>query len=207
MREKMVALFNRKGSGTGITMSIQLVSDQEWSRMWFKEDIKRHRLSAIDKAIALKNLLNKKQYEKDYEIAEALGISKGMVSKNRAILKLSPTVSEYAQSHPGVLGISILYELHQLEKISTPEQTLEMAQAIVEGHAKRDDITKLRAKLASSKTRKPHDASRQDKVKKGETMKKWNGGRVVIDVKITIPECRQTFLDELGSGSGQAEYT
>lgn len=190
-----------------LTMNLVIrkdISDQDMYRLSFKENDERHPQTAIDNAYAWKNLLDRNVYKSDTELGESIGVSKSTISKTLTILKLSSDVIDFASENPDSLGISLLYELQQLEEIAGSEQTLKMATEIVEGNAKRADITKLRERLKSSKQRKPHDTSRQYKLNQGGTMKEWNSGRVVLDVKIANPEDRQKFLDEVKKRFGPA---
>lgn len=118
-----------------------------------KQNTERHPQSPIDDAFVWKNWLDKGVYLHSRDIAEANGVSESTVSKTITLLKASPELINFERKYP-TLGLSVLYELYQLELVTDSKMALEMARKFVKRRVKRDQIAHLRKEIAGKESKK-----------------------------------------------------
>lgn len=177
------------------------LSDQELYQYSFRENNDRNQQSALDNALAWRDLLERRVYAGETELAEATGMSLPQVNKTLRILGLSAAVIERVSQNPEDYAMSALYELALLEASAGPEVALQMAERLGRGEAGRRDVQELRALHEHPKDRKRKENSRQYKIRAGEahigTIKEWDSGRVALDVVVADATERTALVEEL----------
>lgn len=176
----------------------EYVGDRDMYELSYKENADRHAQTPLDNASAWSNLLEKKVYPSDADIALSLGISRATVSKTLALLKLDSSILEVVHGDSGQFGISMLYELMLLQEAGGAECALKMAKKVLEEGVARADISREREKFQQQKTRKVTETSRKYRLEFGGSevgdLREWDSGRVLMDLKIADPEARRAVM-------------
>lgn len=177
------------------------MSDRELFELSYKENNEREGQSALDNAISWSKALQDGIYENEAQLAEANNISWPTVNKTLALLKLPEDTLDEIKLAPNVFGLSVLYELHLFAQVAGPSQTLAMAQQISKGEVSRREIEAARRSFEKPKTRKPREGARQYKIVSDKaqigTIKEWDSGKVVLEVKIADPSKRSELVADL----------
>ncbi|MBY0240244.1 MAG: ParB/RepB/Spo0J family partition protein [Burkholderiaceae bacterium] len=187
------------------------LADRELYEMSYRENAEREEQSALDNALAWKELLAQGIYQNETEIAEATGISLPSVNRTLAILKLSDTTMGLVKDFPTQFGVSVLYELVQLEQCQDGvEQALICAQGVVSGEVSRRDIEAIRKRLAAPNVpRKRKETARTYKIQKeGKeigSLKTWDSGKISLEVSLADPRERTALISELQQRFGLSE--
>jgi len=196
------------GAKTMALMVTDNMTDKELYAQSYRENAEREEQTALDNALAWRNLLDQGVYGNETEIAEATGQSQSNVNRILSALKLSEPTLEVIKEAPGAFGFSILNELVLYEKLAGPERAIAMARKVLAGEAGRRDIAEARAQIGKP-SRKSKETSRQYKIKlEGKpigVIKDWDSGRVSLDVTIADPREREAIVAELRTRFGVAE--
>jgi ParB family chromosome partitioning protein len=178
------------------------MTDKDLYRVSFLENDERSEQSAIDNALAWKDLLDKKLYSSESELAEVTKKSLPTINKTLTILKLSSPILDLVTSDPSSFHMSTLYELLLLEQAAGPSVALNIAMQLQTGEASRRTIQELREKLQNPKDRKKKENSRQHyKIvvagKQIGSIKEWDDGRVSFDIVLEQQALRAELMAEL----------
>lgn len=177
------------------------LTDQELYQISYKENDERTEQSPLDNALAWRVLIDDQVYANESEIAEATGLSLPNVNKTLAILKLSEPVLEQVRQFPERCALSVLYELVQLEKVAGSDVTLQMLKKVMDDEAGRKEVTELRARYETPKTRKTKENSRQYKITidgvQAGFIKEWDSGRVAFEVTLEDRNAREALVQDL----------
>ncbi|MYN47590.1 ParB/RepB/Spo0J family partition protein [Pseudoduganella sp. FT93W] len=186
------------------------MSDQELYAKSFRENHDREEETALDNALAWRNLIDKGVYSSETEIAEVTGYSLPSINKTMAILGLPEPILAIVRENPVQFKVSLLYELKLFAESAPIEQAIELTQGILAGEVSRKTITDAREIYEKPKTaRKQKETSRAYKITRDGrdigSMKTWDSGRVSFDVKIIDAVERQKLIAELRDRFGLTE--
>jgi ParB family chromosome partitioning protein len=175
------------------------LTDQQLYEISLKENDERDDQSALDNALAWRDLLDKKVYPDESTLAAAIGKSAPNVNKTLAILKLSADVVDLIKQDPAAFALSSLYELTLLEKVAGQAAALSVANKMLAGDIGRKEIQEMRARAeAPHLARKKKETSRQYRIlNDGQpigTIKDFDDGRVKLEVKFDDVEQRQEVV-------------
>ena len=178
------------------------LGDLDLYRLSFLLNEQRSGQSALDNAIAWRQLLDENKISKEEEISELTGISAGTVSKTLALLRLPDSVLEVMKEKPAAIGIASGYELTLYFKLKGEEATRELAQRIVTEGLSSREVEAIRRQAQEGRTRKVKEISRQYKIRseQGEvlgTIKEWDSGRVVLDIQVAERGARSELVAAL----------
>jgi ParB family chromosome partitioning protein len=165
------------------------LGDLDLYRLSFMLNEQRSGQSALDNAIAWRQLIDENKISKEEEISELTGISPGTISKTLALLRLPDSVIGVMKEKPSAIGIAAGYELTLYFKLKGEEATRELAQRIVSEGLSSREVEAIRRQAQEGRTRKVKEISRQYKIRseQGEvlgTLKEWDSGRVVLDIQV-----------------------
>lgn len=188
---------------TEIKCLVRTVANElELYRLSFLLNEERSPQSSLDNAMAWRNLTNGNLVKTHEDIAELVGMSKGMVTKTLSLLTLPESVLQRMQEHPSLFGTTVAYEIVLIHKIHGDEkETLNLVQKVIDEGVSRVELQQIRERYESNPARKLRDVSRQHKiivsgVEQGR-LKEWDSGRLQLDVKIEDPKLRRELMDEL----------
>lgn len=177
------------------------MSDRELFEKSYIENNEREGQSALDNAISWSKALQDGIYASEALLAEANHISPPTVNKTLALLKLPQDTLDEIKLAPNAFGLSVLYELQLFAQVAGPSQTLAMAQQISKGEVSRREIEAARRALEKPKLRKPREGARQYKIVRDNaqigTIKEWDSGKVVLEVKLADPSRRSELVADL----------
>lgn len=178
------------------------VGDLDLYRLSFLLNEQRSGQSALDNAIAWRQLIDENKISKEEEISELTGISAGTVSKTLALLRLPDSVLDVMKEKPAAIGIAAGYELTLYFKLKGEEPTRELAQRIVNDGLSSREVEAIRRQAQEGRTRKVKEISRQYKIRseQGEvlgTIKEWDSGRVVLDIHVAERGARTELVSAL----------
>lgn len=176
------------------------VSDRTLYEMSYKENAERSPQTPVDNAFAWRKLLDNKIYEREEDIAAAIGMSPANVNKTLAILKMEPETLVYIGQHATKFGATILYELYLLEQAAGNLAARDAARRVVEEELSRKELQQIREDLAQQKPRKIRENARPYKLgEKGKigSLREWESGRILMDIQIEDPAMRQAIIEEL----------
>ncbi|MCT9069841.1 ParB/RepB/Spo0J family partition protein [Cupriavidus gilardii] len=183
------------------------LSDLDFYRLSFLLNEQRSDQSALDNAIAWRQLLDEGKVAKEEDICELTGMSAGTVNKTLALLKLPESVLMVMRERPSAIGIAAGYELTLYYKLAGEERTRELAMRIMNDGLSSREVEAIRKQAQEGKARKVKEISRQYKIRTsgGEllgTIKEWDSGRVVLDVQLTDRDAREALLEALKARFG-----
>jgi len=178
------------------------LGDLDLYRLSFLLNEQRSGQSALDNAIAWRQLIDENKISKEEEISELTGISAGTVSKTLALLRLPDSVLDVMKEKPAAIGIAAGYELTLYFKLKGEEATRELAQRIVDDGLSSREVEAIRRQAQEGRTRKVKEISRQYKIRseQGEvlgTIKEWDSGRVVLDIQLAERGARAELVSAL----------
>jgi ParB family chromosome partitioning protein len=189
------------GASTMALMIHEGLTDRDLYAFSYRENAEREGHSALDNAMAWRELLDQGVYASETEIAEVTGMSLSNVNKTMAALRLSAPVLDMVKEDPGAFALSVLYELALYEAAAGPAKALAMARLVGAGEAGRKEIQEARAQVESPKERKRKETSRQYRiVHEGQhigSLKEWDSGRVALEVLLADPKERVALVSEL----------
>jgi len=183
------------------------LSDLDFYRLSFLLNEQRSDQSALDNAIAWRQLLDEGKVQKEEEICELTGMSAGTVNKTLALLKLPESVLAVMRERPSAIGISAGYELTLYCKIAGEDRTRELATRIMSDGLSSREVESIRKHAQEGKSRKVKEISRQYKIRTeaGQllgTIKEWDSGRIMLDVQLTDRNAREDLLEVLKARFG-----
>lgn len=183
------------------------LSDLDFYRLSFLLNEQRSDQSALDNAIAWRQLLDEGKVQKEEEICELTGMSAGTVNKTLALLKLPDSVLSAMRERPSAIGIATGYELTLYYKLAGEDRTRELALRIMNDGLSSREVEAIRKQAQEGKSRKVKEISRQYKIRASDgevlgTIKEWDSGRVVLDVQLGERDAREALVDALKSRFG-----
>jgi len=185
------------------------MSDRQLFELSYKENNEREGQSALDNAISWSHALQEKLYGSETELAESNAISLPTINKTLALLQLPADTLEEIKQAPNAFGLSVLYELLMFSKAAAPDRTLDLAKQVRLGEVSRRDIEMARKGLENPKQRKPREGARQYRIGTGAsqigTIKEWDSGKVMLEVKLLDPVKRAELVSELCKRFGLAQ--
>lgn len=185
----------------------QDVGDLDLYRLSFLLNEQRSGQSALDNAIAWRQLIDESKVNKEEEISELTGISPGTVSKTLALLRLPESVLGVMKEKPAAIGIAAGYELTLYFKLRGEDATRELAQRIVSEGLSSREVEAIRKHAQEGRARKVKEISRQYKIRSEQgdvlgTIKEWDSGRVVLDIQVGDQGAREALVESLKSRFG-----
>jgi len=183
------------------------LSDLDFYRLSFLLNEQRSDQSALDNAIAWRQLLDEGKVQKEEEICELTGMSAGTVNKTLALLKLPDSVLGVMRERPSAIGIAAGYELTLFCKIAGEDRTRDLATRIMNDGLSSREVEAIRKHAQEGKSRKVKEISRQYKIRteSGQllgTIKEWDSGRVMHDVQLSDRNAREDLLEVLKARFG-----
>jgi ParB family chromosome partitioning protein len=183
------------------------LNDIDFYRLSFLMNEQRSDQSALDNAIAWRQLLDEGKVLKEEEICELTGISAGTVNKTLALLKLPESVLGVMRERPSAIGIAAGYELTLYHKLTGEERTRELAIRIMNEGLSSREVESIRKHAQDGRARKVKEISRQYKIRTdaGEqlgTIKEWDSGRVLLDIQLSDRSAREALVEALKSRFG-----
>lgn len=185
---------------------VEATTPKEMYRLSRTLNEERSENSALDNALAWRDLLEKGVYKDGEELGQSIGISKTAVSKELSLLKMPNEVLEIIQDNPSAFSSSSAYELYLSVAVLPGEGLLELARRISNEKLSKREVIKAREKLASSATRRTREISRQYKLRDGDemvgTIREWDSGRVSLDITLLDASKRAALVELLRSKFG-----
>ncbi|MBY4733087.1 ParB/RepB/Spo0J family partition protein [Cupriavidus pauculus] len=183
------------------------LSDLDFYRLSFLLNEQRSDQSALDNAIAWRQLLDEGKVLKEEDICELTGMSAGTVNKTLALLKLPESVIAVMRERPSAIGIAAGYELTLYCKIAGEDRTRDLATRIMNDGLSSREVEAIRKQAQDGKSRKVKEISRQYKIRteSGQllgTIKEWDSGRVMLDVQLSDRNAREDLVEVLKSRFG-----
>ncbi|AOY95128.1 chromosome partitioning protein ParB [Cupriavidus sp. USMAA2-4] len=183
------------------------LSDLDFYRLSFLLNEQRSDQSALDNAIAWRQLIDEGKVQKEEEICELTGMSAGTVNKTLALLKLPESVLAVMRERPSAIGIAAGYELTLYHKTAGEERTRELAVRIMNDGLSSREVEAIRKQAQENKPRKVKEISRQYKIRASGgqllgTIKEWDSGRVMLDVQIADRSTREALVEALKTRFG-----
>lgn len=198
------------------TIDLQLhdvVTPQDFYRLSRVYNKERDNGSVLDDAMAWAKLLEDGVYPDQEALAVHLGVPKGTVSKTLAIARLPKSVHDHIREAPDAFSMAVAYQLTQLSKHWPESQLLDAVTAVRDGTMTRTDLEeRTRSAAAEPKDRpaampKTKAFSNRYKLSAGGadvgTLKEWNTGRVMMDLRIPDESARAELVSYLRSKFGQ----
>lgn len=189
------------------------LSDRQMYEMSFRENEQRDDQTALDNALAWRELLQKKIYDSESELAVATGYSAPNINKTMAVLRLPDSVIEVIQEEPSKFKFSVVYELvlfsEAVQRDGLP-QTLALARGVAAGEVTRTAIKEARERVEKPPSkRKSKETARTYRInQEGKdigALKTWGSGKVTLEVIITDTTARHKLIAELQQRFGLME--
>jgi ParB family chromosome partitioning protein len=160
----------------------------------------REEESVLDVAFGYQKLLDEGLAKTDEELAAIVGESRPKVNKMLAVVALPKPVQDVIAQNPSAFGISIAYELTLYAKKVGEDKAAALAERVVAEELPFNKVEAIRK--AVEQGAKPTKAmSRQHKIRQGGaevgTLKEWDSGRIVLDIKLDDPSKRDSHLAAL----------
>ncbi|MHA7684416.1 ParB/RepB/Spo0J family partition protein [Cupriavidus sp. PET2-C1] len=183
------------------------LNDLDFYRLSFLLNEQRSDQSALDNAIAWRQLLDEGKVQKEEDICELTGMSAGTVNKTLALLRLPESVLGVMRERPSAIGIATGYELTLYCKIVGEDRTRDLATRIMAEGLSSREVEAIRKHAQEGKARKIKEISRQYKIRSDAgqllgTIKEWDSGRVVLDVQVSDRGAREALVETLKARFG-----
>jgi len=183
------------------------LSDLDFYRLSFLLNEQRSDQSALDNAIAWRQLLDEGKVQKEEEICELTGMSAGTINKTLALLKLPESVLAVMRERPSEIGIATGYELTLYYKVAGEDRTRDLVTRVMNDGLSSREVESIRKQAQEGKPRKVKEISRQYKIRteSGQllgTIKEWDSGRLMLDVQLTDRNAREDLLEVLKARFG-----
>jgi len=183
------------------------LSDLDFYRLSFLLNEQRSDQSALDNAMAWRQLLDEGKVQKEEEICELTGMSAGTVNKTLALLKLPESVLAVMRERPSEIGIATGYELTLYYKVAGEDRTRDLVTRVMNDGLSSREVESIRKQAQEGKPRKVKEISRQYKIRteSGQllgTIKEWDSGRLMLDVQLTDRNAREDLLEVLKARFG-----
>lgn len=181
----------------------QGLTDRDLFRISFLENDQRSSQSALDNAFVWHDMLERKLYASESDLAEATKKSLPTINKTLSVLKLGQEILDLVATDPSQFGMSVLYELLQLQDCAGKDVCLKLAESIRRGEASRRTIQEMREQLAAPSERKKKQNSRQNfklmdlTGKSIGTIKEWDDGRIALEIVVPDPSARERIFGDL----------
>lgn len=177
------------------------LSDRDLFGYSYRENAEREGQTALDNALCWRELLDKRLFASETDLAEATGLSLPTINKTLRILKLSPAVLDVVGEDPAMFALSALYELALFQEMADEMSAIGLAKLIKTGEAGRKEVQEARAALENPKRRKSKETSRPYKIHRDGSfigsLKVWDSGRVMLDVVLADASERDQVLAEI----------
>lgn len=162
--------------------------------------------TVLDVALGLQKLKDNGIAQSDEDLVSIAGENATKISKLLSLLDLPPLVKETIQEYPAQFGINTAYELTLYQKASDIRATEQLARRIVDENLTFRKVESIR-KNAELGKRPKKQLSRQYKIVASDgrelgTLKEWDSGRVVLDIKFDDPKKRDLLLNDIKSQFG-----
>lgn len=186
------------------------LTDCQLYEMSFRENQEREDQTTLDNALAWKELLEKRVYGTEAELAEAIGFSAPSITKTMAILRMKEQVLDIIRDDPSKFGISVAYELALFSDVAPLEETLEIAKGVIAEEVSRKSIQDARQRFAKPQNpRKTKEIARTYKISREGSdigsLKTWDSGKVALEVTIADQSVRHELIAELQRRFGLTE--
>ncbi|CAG9181924.1 ParB/RepB/Spo0J family partition protein [Cupriavidus pampae] len=183
------------------------LGDLDFYRLSFLMNEQRSDQSALDNAIAWRQLLDEGKVQKEEEICELTGMSAGTVNKTLALLKLPESVLGAMRERPSAIGIAAGYELTLFFKLAGEDRTRDLVSRILVDGLSSREVEAIRKQAQEGKSRKVKEISRQYKIRTDAgqllgTIKEWDSGRVMLDVQLADRNAREDLVELLKTRFG-----
>lgn len=162
--------------------------------------------TVLDVALGLQKLKDNQIANTDEDLVSIAGENATKISKLLSLLELPTAVKETIQEHPQHFGINTAYELTLYQKASDTRMTEQLARRIVDESLTFRKVESIR-KNAELGKRPKKQLSRQYKIVASDgrelgTLKEWDSGRVVLDIKFNDQKQRDALLNDIKSQFG-----
>ncbi|WP_429499757.1 ParB/RepB/Spo0J family partition protein [Robbsia andropogonis] len=162
--------------------------------------------TVLDVALGLQKLKDNQIAMTDEDLVSIAGENATKISKLLSLLELPSPVKETIQEHPHHFGINTAYELTLYQKATDGRMTEQLARRIVDESLTFRKVESIR-KNAELGKRPKKQLSRQYKIVASDgrelgTLKEWDSGRVVLDVKFNDQKQRDALLTDIKSQFG-----
>jgi ParB family transcriptional regulator, chromosome partitioning protein len=179
------------------------LSDRDLFEYSYRENSEREQQSALDDALAWKNLLDTKIFDNETDLAVSVRKSLSTVNRTLSILKLSPQIIDFISQDPELYAMSCLSELVLLESAAGSTIALNFAEKLGKGEIGRKEIIETRKKFLTS-LKKTRNTSRKYTITSSDGseigfIKEWDSGRVSIEIKISDSKDRIAVINEFKS--------
>lgn len=196
---------------TEMTCSVRAVeNDFEMYRLSYRINDERNPQSALDNALAWQGLLADKTVATMDEIADAIGISKGMAAKTMALLKLPEQVIARLRVAPAKFGVALGYEVYQCSTHMPEAELLNLVDRVIQEDLSVKQVAAIRSKLELGGERKVKEVGRQYRIlADGQQIgfiKVWDAARkVALEVHLADAKARRDLLAYLQQRFGIEE--
>jgi ParB family chromosome partitioning protein len=162
--------------------------------------------TVLDVALGLQKLKDQGIATSDEDLVSIAGENATKISKLLSLLDLPISIKEIIQEHPQHFGINTAYELTLYQKASDTRMTEQLARRIVDESLTFRKVESIR-KNAELGKRPKKQLSRQYKITASDgkelgTLKEWDSGRVVLDIKFNDSKQRDALLNDIKSQFG-----
>ena len=162
--------------------------------------------TVLDVALGLQKLKDQRIAASDDDLVSIAGENATKISKLLSLLDLPTPVKDTIQEHPHHFGINTAYELTLYQKATDTRMTEQLAHRIVNESLTFRKVESIR-KNAELGKRPKKQLSRQYKIVASDgrelgTLKEWDSGRVVLDIKFNDQKQRDALLNDIKSQFG-----
>lgn len=162
--------------------------------------------TVLDVAFGLKKLRDNGIAATDEELVSIAGENATKISKLLALLDLPAGARDIIQEHPAHFGINTAYELTLFLKASDVRSTEQFATRIVAENLTFRKVEAIR-KTAELGKRPKKQLSRQYRIMGDDgrelgTLKEWDSGRVVLDIRFDDTQQRDGLISEIKTKFG-----
>ena len=197
-----LAAIRQAGLPTMDVMVHDGLSDRDLFEYSYRENSERDSQSALDDAMAWREMLDREVYPNETALAGVVRKSLANVNRTLSILKLSAQVLDLVGQNPEAFPMSCLSELVLLEAVAGTKTALGFAEKIGQGEIGRKEIIEARTRIETPKSRKRKEISRQYKINVSDgtqigALKEWDSGRVSLDVVVLSATDRVALVNEL----------
>ncbi len=197
-----LAAIRQAGLPTMDVMVHDGLSDRDLFEYSYRENSERDSQSALDDAMAWREMLDRKVYPNETALAGVVRKSLANVNRTLSILKLSAPLLDLVGQNPEAFPMSCLSELVLLEAVAGTKTALVFAEKVGQGEIGRKEIIEARTRIETPKSRKRKEISRQYKIHVADgteigALKEWKSGRVSLDVVVSSSADRVALVNEL----------
>jgi ParB family chromosome partitioning protein len=195
-------------------MVYEHLTDKELYKLSYKENQEHSGQSAMDTALAWKNLMDKKVYEDYKDIAEAIGMSRSNVVKILSIMNVGQEVLDVVEQNPNAFSMTSLYEIALLQKAAGSQIAVKFAHKVMEEGISRDAIKDARLRYEGVRSTETSKRTNEvastfhlwDKGMRIGEIRNYPNGKLRIEVTITDPEENKKMRDSILKNFELREY-